>query len=43
MTFDAYTIWLHAAVCKQCGTKAEDTDADRLAAWMVSHERECGC
>jgi len=43
VTFDAYTISLHILVCKDCGTKAEDTDADRLAAWMVSHERECGC
>ncbi len=42
MSFDAYTISLHCLVCKACGTRAEDTDADRLAAWMVAHEGECG-
>ena len=41
MTFDAYTIALYGLICKRCQTKAEDTDADRLAAWMVEHERTC--
>lgn len=42
MTFDAYTVALHVLVCKRCQTKAEDTDADRLAEWMVEHEGRCG-
>ena len=40
MTFDAYTISLHCLVCKTCGTKAEDTDADRLSMWQIEHEVE---
>lgn len=42
MTFDAYTVALHVLICKNCGTKAEDTNADRLFAWQREHE-ESGC
>jgi hypothetical protein len=41
VTFDAYSIALHVLVCKTCGTKASDTDAERLSDWQREHERSC--